>query len=840
MKKILVLLLVINCQLLFDNSINAQSVSASVISNINCFGGNNGIATSTPSGGTSPYTYFWAPVGDTLQTASNLIAGTYTILLTDNIGGTATATVTITQPVFPLETYISSQTNPLCYGGTGSATAAAAVGGTAPPYLYSWAPSGGTNLTASNLTAGTYVITVTDSRGCITTDTAIITQPAALTDAITILSNVSCNGENNGSTLATLSGGVSPYSYSWMPGGQTTASATGLTAGTYTITVTDSNGCTKSNTAIITQPAALSVSANVTANVSCNGGSNGTVSATPSGGTSPYTYSWLPGGQTTATVTGLSAGTYSVIITDNNNCVATNSANITEPNTAFSVSTSVTNNVSCNGGTNGSALATPSGGTSPYTYSWSPGGQTTATATGLSARTYTLTATDNNGCSIPYTITITQPAVLSASTSVTANVTCNGGNNGSASVSVSGGTQPYAYLWNDANSQTTAYPNSLSARSYTVTVTDSNSCTTTASVTITQPAAISISLTASAVNICPGSPDTLKVSGGTKYIWSTGDTVTRIVVRPVYITQYNVTVTNSNGCSANDSVTINVYAIPSVSIASPDTTICTGNSDTLTATGALSYIWSTGATTSSIIVSPASTTIYSVYGAGTGGCRDTVSYTLNVEALPAFYIYPPSQIICIRTPVLLSAYTANSYLWSNSATTSSITVSPATTTIYSVTGTIARGCKATTSDTITVVPIPPLVVSASASTICSNSRDTLKASGASTYSWSTGATTSSIVVRPLTTTTYSVTGFSTYGCDSSSTFTVNVYPGLSVASSPTAICVGGSAVLSATGSSHYTWSTGATTSSITVAPGSTTFMGLELDRVMIQQYIRSQ
>jgi hypothetical protein len=254
---------------------------------------------------------------------------------------------------------------------------------------------------------------------CTTTASVTITQPSVLSASITGPTNVSCNGGNNGAATVSPAGGTPGYSYSWSTTpAQTGVTATGLSAGTYTVTVTDNNNCETTASVTITQPDALSASITAPTNVSCNGGNNGAATVTPAGGTSGYTYSWsTTPAQTGVTATGLIAGTYTVTVTDANNCTTTASVTITQPD-VLSASITTPTNVSCNGGSNGAATVTPAGGTSAYSYAWSTTpAQTGVTATGLIAGTYTVTVTDSKGCTATTSVTITQPGVLSIATS---------------------------------------------------------------------------------------------------------------------------------------------------------------------------------------------------------------------------------------------------------------------------------------------------------------------------------------------------------------------------------------------------------------------------------------
>ncbi|REC48741.1 hypothetical protein DRF62_19680, partial [Chryseobacterium piscium] len=405
------------------------SISASTTkTNVSCNGSTNGTATVTASGGIAPYTYSWSPSGGTAATATGLAVGVYTVTVTDNLGCFTTATATITQPTAISGTTVV--TNIACNGGSTGAINLTPTGGSAP-YTFNWG-GGITTEDRTGLSAGTYTVTITDANGCTGTVTATVTQPTAMSATVS-QTNVSCNSGSNGTAGIVVTGGTAPYTYSWSPSGGTAATATGLLAGTYTVTVTDANACTITRTVTITQPTAISGTTVVT-NIACNGGSTGAINLTPTGGAAPYTFNW-GGGITTEDRTGLAAGTYTVTITDANGCTGTVTATVTQP-TAMSATVSQTN-VSCNSGSNGTAGIVVTGGTAPYTYAWSPSGGTAATATGLLAGTYTVTVTDANACTITRTVTITQPTAISGTTVVT-NIACNGGSTGAINLTPTG------------------------------------------------------------------------------------------------------------------------------------------------------------------------------------------------------------------------------------------------------------------------------------------------------------------------------------------------------------------------------------------------------------------
>ena len=291
------------------------------------------------------------------------------------------------------------------------------------------------------------------------------------------------HGGINGKASGIVSEGATPLTYSWAPSGGTRDTANGLSAGTYTITVTDTCG-TSTASVTITQPNVLAATATTTSNVSCHAGNNGATSSTLTGGTTPYTYLWT-GGSTNAIATGLTAGSFTLNVTDMNGCTATASTIVTQPN-ALVVSTSVTTNVLCNGGSTGSALSSVTGGLSPYTYLWERGSLSNANVTGLSAGAFTLRVQDANGCSATATASITQSTAIGITSASTPD---NGSTKGIATATVSGGNTPYTYLWTPSG-KTTATISSESAGTYKVVVIDANGCKDSLNVTIKSTAGI--------------------------------------------------------------------------------------------------------------------------------------------------------------------------------------------------------------------------------------------------------------------------------------------------------------------------------------------------------------
>jgi hypothetical protein len=317
-----------------------------------------------------------------------------------------TDTVTVAEPAALTAT--TSSTDVLCNGGSTGTASVVSVSGGVPGYIYLWAPTGQTGATATGLSQGIYTVQITDTNGCMITDTVTVAEPAALT-ATTSTTAVLCNGGSTGTASVTsVSGGVPGYTYLWTPTGQTGATATDLSQGMYTVQITDTNGCMMTDTVTVTEPAALLATTSTT-DVLCNGGNTGTASVVSvSGGVPGYAYLWTPTSQTGAIATGLSQGIYTVQITDTDGCMITDTVTVTEP-AALSATTSNTA-VLCNGGSTGTAsVVSVSGGVPGYTYLWTPTGQTGATATGLSQGIYTVQITDTNGCMITDTVTVADP-----------------------------------------------------------------------------------------------------------------------------------------------------------------------------------------------------------------------------------------------------------------------------------------------------------------------------------------------------------------------------------------------------------------------------------------------
>lgn len=476
--------------------------------------------------------------------------GTFPIRVQDASGNTYTITSTAGLPSCSATLNVTStHVNPNCFGQcTGTATVTASSG--TSPYTYAWSPSGGNSSAATGLCAGAYTVLVTDAASTTKTTTITISQPVALTATASVTS-ASCG--SGGTATVAAAGGTPTYTYAWAPSGGNAATASGLTGGTYTATVTDSKGCSSTTTVSINTASGGTVSVNAQT-ILCNG-NNSTVAASMSGGTSPFTYVWS-GGQSTSSIT-VPAGNYSVTVTDANGCTSAQSVSVTQP-AALTTSVSATG-TNC-GATTGTAAVAAAGGTGTLTYLWTPGGQNTSGISNLGAGTYSCTITDANGCSSVLSAVVNNLNGPNASITAQTNNNCFGESNGTAAAAAAGGTSPYTYLWNTTPPQASANATGLAAGTYTVVVTDATGCTNTQTVTITQPPAISPTVTATTITVTPGGSSTLTASGGISYVWNNGaGSTATVTVSPNVTTHYCVIASDANGCS--DSACVTVYVI---------------------------------------------------------------------------------------------------------------------------------------------------------------------------------------------------------------------------------------------------------------------------------------
>ncbi|MCF8373341.1 MAG: T9SS type A sorting domain-containing protein [Bacteroidales bacterium] len=717
---------------------------SAVLTGVACSGGNDGAIDLTVLGGATPYTYEWSN-GSISEDLLGVVAGTYSFTVTDANNCVLSGMYTISQSTALSLT--SSVANATCNSYQNGSINLTVSGGTAP-YTYYWSNSA-TSEDVSGLGAGGYSVMVTDYNGCSASALYFINQPAAI-NITGVISNVTCNGYNNGAINVSVSGGTPAYSYIWS-NSAITQDLSGVTAGTYTITVSDVNTCSKNKTFIVTQPAPLNVTA-VMANVSCNGANNGSIDQTVSGGTAPYTYNWSNGG-TTQDKYNLAGGTYYATVTDTKGCSVINTYIITEPTpltlTSY-ISTYGPYNVSTYGASNGFVVLFPTGGTPPYLYTWANGSHSYYRLN-LTAGNYGVTITDLNGCSMVQSFTLTEPAAYTPVT-ITPTVTapsCNGSANGAINLAISNGVSPYTYLWD--NGSTTMNRSGLAAGTYTVSVTDATSATQTLAVEVTQPDPIAPTYVVNNVScngMANGSID-LSVTGGTApYTYNWGMSVMQDISN-LAAGVYTVTIKDANLCTAVQSVTVTQPAMLALTFNVTDPLCSNDGSIDLAVTGGTApyaYLWSNGSTDEDPANLMAGTYMVDVLDANGCMANGSVDVTMNAQLqvtlvgtnITCYGAHNGSVDLTIAGGVM-----PYSIVWDNSSSDEDLINLAAGT--FTVTVGDANSCSVT--GTVTIAEPAEILLSAATSNVsCNggmNGSITLTVTGGVlpyAYSWADGVT----------------------------------------------------------------------------------------------------
>jgi gliding motility-associated-like protein len=801
----------------------------------------------TASGATN---YTWTPATGLNTTNGAVVEATptttttYTVTGTDGNACTSSATVTIT--VRPIPTITVSPSNPtICSGDSVILTASGAV-------TYSWSPSTGlsssigTSVTATPNTTTTYTVIGTAANGCTNTRTVTVTVRDLPVVTVSPLNPVICEGGSE--TLQ--AGGASTYTWNPTTGLSPTSganvTATPSTTTTYTVTGTDASGCrnTASTTVTVNPNPVLTASST---NALC-GADDGT--ATVNHGAGTYTYSWNTSPvQTTQTATGLSAGTYTVLVTNTaTSCFDTISVEVLNP-TGPTVNAGLNDTICIGSSINLNGTITD--GEPPYVFAWTPaatltGANTlTPTATPTVTTTYTLTATDDNNCTTTdqVTIVVNNPEALTS----TDDTICLGE---STTLIATGGI---IYTWTPAAGLNTTTNDTVIATptvttTYYVTVQDNIGCTDSDSIKVTVLSLPNVAINASKTDLCLGDSTVLTASGAVSYTWSpsTGlnNTVGNIVIaNPTTDITYVVVGIGANGCAATDSVFIKVNQLPIVTIDANDTVLCNGTFTTLTANGALNYTWSpatglSGTTGSVVTANPLTDITYTVVGEDANGCTASADIDITVNPIPTISITPVSAEICLGDTTQISASGAVNYFWSpavgiNPTTGPIVDAFPTITTTYQVIGTDANGCADTAFVTVTVNQLPVVTASTSDSIICAGDSTVLFANGALTYEWVPSSSLSSptgtpVVAQPTVTTNYLVIGTDANGCKDRDTVSIIVIPQPIISITPTndSLCFGSSVDLTASGADNYTWSpagtlSGTTGTTVTATPTTT-------------------
>ena len=803
-----------------------------------CFGFSTGSAYMSYAGGTEPFTFSWGN-SVTTQNNSNLFAGTYALTATDANGCSSTASAVITQPLALSVTGVV--TNPTCSAGGSIATTV--TNGTSPyTYLWNTVPAQSTS-TATNLSAGSYIVTVTDLNSCsISTTLSVAAPPSVPTIALTPV-NVGCFGQANGSVTSTVSGGNPGYTYAWNTSPtQTSANATAITSGNYTLTVTDAALCTATASAIVTEPSVLTATA-VKTDVLCFGANTGSTTVTPSGGTTTYTYNWntIPV-QTTVSATSLPAGNYTVTVADAHNCTVTVNAIINQPATALAL-TETHVNVLCFGNSTGSATVNATGGTTGYTYNWNTSpAQTTTAASSLVAGGYIVTVTDANSCSASITSTIIQPSALSVTASLSSPL-CFGQPSASATALGTGGTTTYNYSWNTTPVQNTQNISNIPAGLYTVSVTDANSCTATDTINVAAPPTALTVTTSHTDVLCFGNATgsvTVNASGSYgsyTYNWNSNPAQTGTTASQLIAGSYNVTVTDIQGCTATASDIVSEPAT-AVSISTSKTDVlCFGDatgSATVTAnggTGAYTYAWSTTPQQTNAAIATIVAGTYNVTVSDANGCAQTANATINQPAAPLTASSAITNILCNGAnngAIAISATGGTggyTYQWSVIPSSNTPNVTGLAPGNYSMTVTDANSCSTLLNNLLVTEPlklnIGPIVSDATCPGFNDGSINANPTGGTLPYSYTwTNTPISNILDANLYEGIYGLTVTDANGCTASDTDIVVSIKPIVKAAAVNVFCVplknGSIALTVVTGYTpvQFEWSNGATTDNL--------------------------
>jgi len=722
------------------------------VSDATCNGTNTGSATIVASGGVGGFDFDWGS-GISGDVQNSLFAGNYVVTVTDNNDCTITINVDIGEPD-PLNIAIVSLQEPSCQGSSDGSVEVAATGGNGD-FTYTWLPAIGTvnDEILSDIPAGTYTVEVIDSEGCTSSSQVTLGEPALL-EVEASNTDVSCVAGMDGTATVSVFGGTPDYTFAWS-NGATTQSIDGLETGSYSVTVTDSNGCTLEESVSVSEPiSAVTAGISITQQSNC-GNSDGILSAFGDGGTAGYTYEWSTGANS-AVLDGVPSGTYSVTVSDQLGCTATTEEVLTDSEGVSLAANNVTN-VTCNGGGDGSATISASSTAGGFTYMWSNGGDQ-ETEENLAAGTYSITVEDASGCMGEITIEIVEPDAIILDSILVVDISCNGLEDGFIYIEGVGGTGDLFYQWNIGSDQTSV--DQLVPGAYDVTITDQAECSTVFDFVIEEPSAIEIVSENVTLPSCNGEEDgsiTVSVEGGTspyQYNWSNGSSIDTIA--DLSSGDYSVTVTDANGCTEIFNYTIDDPAEVFVMVNGVDP-LCAESSDgslSLTIEGGTSpyaVLWDDGSTNSDR--DSVSAGSYEVTVTDSNGCSTSLVYDL---------MGPPAIEPNVTTTDETSNGSADgtamsdpifglepySYLWSNGESSNMITGLASG--MYSVTVTDSDGCTGFEEFVINNGDCDLVASTTIMDVTCNGDSDgeiMIVVEGAVdpvSYSWSNGATTTSL------------------------------------------------------------------------------------------------
>lgn len=667
----------------------------------------NGSATVVANGGSPGFTYRWSdPARQTTPTATGLATGTYTVTVTDAIGCTKSATILVGTNI---NLKVSAQLfDATCFGRRDGRIIASALGGSAP-YLYTI--GGNTNSTGNfaGLGAGSHRLTVTDNQGCSKDTTFTLGQPIQLLARAYNIHDGGCTGYE-GKAVVYVDGGVSPFTYRWS-NQLTDTLIDGLTPGEYIVTVTDANGCQVLDSIEIEGFPPFIVTSGTTPN--CSGQVTGDAFVSVTGGLPPYAVLWdaYTGHQRGDTATNLSSGLYYFTVTDQQGCIKVGTVNVAVL-PPLSLQTTITQ-TDCLGNSNGSATVLVTGGNPNYTFQWSdPQAQRTQTATGLAPGTYFVTVMDQWGCFSSTSATVTTPPIFDISVDVVP-VSCFGKKDGWVIVSVTGGSPPYTYILNSLTNNTGQFSD-LDIGQYNLEVIDFAGCTMTETIEITEAPPMEIFTQVLSNAGCTGVSGSALImadGGNPPYNYDWGGGIVGGAVYGLSAKDYHITVTDANGCSVIETLTIDPRA--PILFDSDATITCFGESEGTATVQAYngvapySYRWGSsalGQVTPTAINLPAGN--HSVTITDVEGCKTvtTVIVPGNPEIILAFQTRGTD---CQgnqngSTSVSVNGGTPNfSYQWNDTGSSRTPTLNNLAPGNYSLTVTDAIGCQASGATEVT-------------------------------------------------------------------------------------------------------------------------------------------
>lgn len=681
-------------------------VSIISYSNVLCYGQSTGSATAEASGGYPPFSYAWSN-GASGAELQNVSAGTYTVTVTDNVGSSATTQIVINQPAAlafaaPLISHVS------CNSGSDGSIQVSVTGGVSP-YSYAWS-NGDSGPSISNLIAGTYTVSITDSNDCTKSASYEIEQPDLIEINLVYLNHETCFASNDGEISISISGGTNPFNAVWS-NGNTGMTISGLAPGEYTVTITDNNDCTQTSDYVIQPGIPVEVSLVEIHHVSCAGGADGSISVVGSSGIPPYEYFWS-NGEIGSTIDSLVSELYSVTATDDNGCFGITDYLITQPSVISIEIVEQSQNL-CYGDSVADLTAIVSGGVSPYTGLWS-NGVTGLENSNLAAGSYMISVTDANGCTSMASDTLTDPPIITVNL-VSTNETSSGANDGTAIANPMGGVPPFSFLWNSGD--TLSSRSGLSPGIYMLTITDANGCSAEGTAVV-NPFGCTLDISLSGdISICE--TDTISIqptimmgSGVLSYVWSDGSTGETLSVS--HGGDYCVTITDSSNCQDLDCIEISEISIPMFTCPVTNESAPGANDGSVycdSLPGIITYAWSNGASTSSIS------------GLSPGDYCLTVTEQNGCTSSQCFYVQPGNCLMVVNnvfiTDILCAGDTTGAiavtiengtepltYTWSNGGTTDEIKDLSAGT--YALTVSDASGCEIYTS--FTIADPPPISV----------------------------------------------------------------------------------------------------------------------------------